>query len=211
MKRVASFLKATTLGGLFVVLPVVVVVALLGKAVIGVRTVVQSLMEKLAGEGSHAANFPLMFALLLVIAVSLVFGLAMMSRRGVMTGRWIERKLLVPVPGYMAVRAIVGGFAETKREGVVKSGLLTLSPGIECFVFVVEDHGDDRLTVYLPGSPNPASGNVQIVQRDLVRLLSVRISSITGALQQWGVGSARVLAKDSAAVAIAADVSAGNI
>ena len=56
MKRLALFLKATTLGGLFVLLPVVVVLALLAKAVMGVRGAAQSLMEKLAGEGSHAVG-----------------------------------------------------------------------------------------------------------------------------------------------------------
>jgi hypothetical protein len=69
MRRLALFLKATTLGGLFVVLPVVVVLALLTKAVMGVRGAAQSLMEKLAGEGSNAATFPIVFAVLILIGV----------------------------------------------------------------------------------------------------------------------------------------------
>jgi uncharacterized membrane protein len=82
---------------------------------------------------------------------------------------------------------------------VVKSGLLTVDPGIEAFVLVIEDHGDNHLTVFIPGSPNPASGNVQIVRKDLVRMLNVRMTNISSALQQWGMGSAKVLAKHSAA------------
>jgi hypothetical protein len=50
----------------------------------------------------------------------------------------------------------VGGLTDTSREDVVKSGLLTVDPGIEAFVFVIEDHGDDHLTVFIPGSPNPS-------------------------------------------------------
>ncbi|HTE94483.1 MAG TPA: hypothetical protein VK678_13355 [Bradyrhizobium sp.] len=211
MRRLAGFLKATTLGGLFVVLPVVVVVALLGKAVIAVRAGAQSLMETVGGEGSHVTQFPLIYALLLVIGISLAFGLAMTSRRGLATGHWLERRLLFRLPWYAAIRAIVGGLGDATREGAVKSGLLTVDPGIEAFVFVIEDHGNGLLTVYIPGSPNPASGNVQIVHKDLVRLLNVRMTAITSVLQQWGMGSAKVLAKDSAAMAIAADVSARDI
>jgi uncharacterized membrane protein len=87
-------------------------------------------------------------------------------------------------------------------EGVVKSGLLTVDPGIEAFVLVIEDHGGDHLTVFIPGSPNPVSGNVQIVRKDLVRMLNVRMTDIGSALQQWGVGSAKVLAKHSTATPV---------
>jgi uncharacterized membrane protein len=199
MKRLAAFFKATTLGGLFVVLPLIVVVGLLTKAVMTVHTAAQALMEKMAGKESEAAHFPIIFAVLIVVAVSFAFGLAMTSRRGLATGRWLEGTLLFRVPGYAAVRAIVGGLADASREGVVKSGLLTVDPGIEAFVLVIEDHGDDHLTVFLPGSPNPASGNVQIVRKDLVRMLNVRITDIGAALHQWGVGSSKVLAKHDAA------------
>jgi uncharacterized membrane protein len=198
MKRLAAFLKATTLGGLFVVLPLIVVFLLLTKAVMGVRSAVQTIVERLAGQESEAAQFPILFAVLILVAISFAFGLAMTSRRGQPVGGWIERRILLRVPGYVAVRAIVGGLAGASREGAVKSGLLTVDPGIECFVFVIEDHGDGHLTVFIPGSPNPGSGNVQIVRKDLVRMLNVRMTEIGGALQQWGVGSAKVLAKQSA-------------
>ena len=126
----------------------------------------------------------------------------MISRLGQATGRWVERTLLSRVPGYTAVRAIVGGLTDASREGVVKCGLLTVDPGIEAFVLVIEDHGGDHLTVFIPGSPNPGSGNVQIVRKDLVRMLNVRMTDIGSALQQWGVGSAKVLAKHSAATPV---------
>ena len=195
MKRLASFLHATTLGGLFVVLPVVVVFALLTKAVMGVHGVAQSIMAKLVGEGSEAAHFPILFALLIVIAVSFAFGLAMTSRRGGATGRWVEERLLFRMPGYAAVRAIIGGLGHADRDDVVKPGLMTVDPGVEAFVLVIEDHGDEHPTVFVPGSPSPASGNVQIVQKHLVRMLNVRMSDFGSALQQLGMGSAKVLAK----------------
>jgi len=199
MKRLAAFLKATTLGGLFVVLPLIIVFGLLAKAVMGVHAVAQSLMAKLAGEGSQAAHFPIIFAILIVVGISFAFGLALTSRRGQATGYWFEGKLLYRIPGYAALRAILGGLADANKEGVVKSGLLTLDPGIECFVLVIEDHGGDYLTVYIPGSPNPGSGNVQVVRRHLVRMLNVRMTDITAVQQQFGMGSAKVLAKHNAA------------
>jgi uncharacterized membrane protein len=199
MKRLAAFLKATTRGGLFVVLPLIIVLAVLTKAVMTVHAVAQSIVGKLAGEDSEAAHFPIIFSVLILVGISFVCGLAVTSRRGLAACRWIEERVLFRVPGYAAVRAIVGGFAGMKGEGVVKSGLLTIDEGMEAFVLVVEDHGDGRLTVFVPCSPNPAGGNVQVVRKDLVRMLNVPMKDIGSVLQQCGVGSAKVLAKDNAA------------
>lgn len=199
MKRLSTFLKTTTLGGLFVFLPVMLAFVLVAKAVMGVRAGAGALMEKIAGQGSGAAQFPIIFAILILAGLSFAFGLAMTSRRGRATGQWLERRVLFRVPGYAAARAIVGGLGDANKEGAVKSGLLTVDPGIECFVLVIEDHGEDYFTVFIPGSPNPASGNVQIVRKDLVRLLNVRMTNVTTVLQQWGVGSAKLLAKHNAA------------
>jgi uncharacterized membrane protein len=199
MKRLATFLRTTTLGGLFVVLPLIVVLGLLTKLVMGVHAAAQSVMTNLAGKESEAAHFPILFAILIVVGISFMFGLALTSRRGQATGNWFEGKLLYRIPGYAALRAIVGGLADASKEGVVKSGLLTVDPGIECFVLVIEDHGGDHLTVYVPGSPNPGSGNVQVVRRHLVRMLNVRMTDITAVLHQFGMGSAKVLKKHNAA------------
>lgn len=195
MKRIAAFLKATTLGGLFVLLPVIVVFILIGKAVVTTHSAALAIMDSLAGHDSVAAEFPMIYSLLIVVGLSFLFGLMMISRQGRAVGTWIERTLLYRAPGYTAVRAIVGGLTIAERDGVVKPGLMKTGDGTEAFVFITEDHGNGKLTVFLPGTPNPGAGSVLIVMRDHVRTLHVRITSITQALQQWGVGSAQVLAR----------------
>jgi uncharacterized membrane protein len=65
-------------------------------------------------------------------------------------------------------------------------------------VLVTEDHGDGRLTIFIPGAPNASSGSVRIVRQNLVRILNVRVTEISLALQQWGIGAQKTLAKDEA-------------
>ena len=180
-------------------LPFAVVSGVLVKIVIGARETAQDILENLTGKDSEAVHFPMIFAVLLVVAVSFALGLGMISRRGQAVGSWFERTLLFRVPGYAAVRAIVGGLSSANREAGVKPGLMTIDDGIECFVLVTEDHQNGKLTVFVPGSPNPASGNVQIVRKDLVRLLNLRITDIGSVLQLWGVGSMKIIAKHEAA------------
>lgn len=193
MKRIAAFLKATTLGGLFVLLPVVAVFILLTKAVVTAHSVALTLMETFAGQESVVAEFPMIYAVLIVVVISFIFGLVMISHLGRSVGTWIERTLLFRIPGYAAARAIIGGLANAER--VVKSGLLKVGEGVECFVFITEDHGNGKLTIFIPETPNPGTGTVQIVSKELVRPLNVRITNIAHALQQWGVGSAKLLVR----------------
>jgi uncharacterized membrane protein len=195
MKRIAAFLKATTLGGLFLLLPVVILIILVGKVVVTTHSAAQSVMDRLAGHDSVAAEFPMIYAVLIVVGLSFMLGLMMISRQGRDVGTWIERTLLYRVPGYAAARAIVGGMASVERDGVVKAGLLKTGEGVESFVFITEDHGNGKLTIFVPETPNPGSGTVHIVPKDAVRPLQMRITSIATVLQQWGVGSARLLAQ----------------
>lgn len=199
MKRLAAFLKATTLGGLFVLLPVAVVLGIVVRTVIGVREAAQSIMEKLVGRDSEVAQFPMIFAVLIVIAISFLLGLAMISRRGKSVGSWVERTLLYRVPGYAAARAITRGFANVEQDGAVKPGILLLQDGGECFIFIIEELTEDRLVVFIPGSPSAVGGNVQMVPKTQVRRLNVRLTEVATVLQQWGVGSAKLLAKAAAA------------
>jgi uncharacterized membrane protein len=197
VKRIANFRKTTTLGGLFVVLPVVVVCAGLARTVLVARNAAQSILEKLTGRDSAAVHFPVLAAVLLVVALSFAIGLAVTAGKGRKAGR-IARALFSKLPGYAAVQAFMASLAGDGDRDAPRPALLSFSEGTECFVLVTEDHGNGRLTVFLPNSPNPASESVRIVRKDLVRLLNVRITDVAGALQQWGGGAANVLAKDAA-------------
>jgi uncharacterized membrane protein len=96
----------------------------------------------------------------------------------------------------------MASLAEEEGGDPARTALLSLSEGTEGFVLVTEDHGDGRLTIFVPNSPNPAIGTVRIVRKDLVHLLNVRITDIASVLQQWGAGAAQLLARDAAAPAL---------
>lgn len=202
MKRLAAFLKATTLGGLFVLLPAVVILVITAKTVLGVRAVAQSLIEMLPGQGP-AVHFPVLWAVLIVVALSFFFGLTMITRRGLAAGTWFERALLFRMPGYMAARSLVRGLIHEDREGAVRPVLLTLGDGRESFALITDDHGNGLLSVFVPGSPNASTGSVQIVRSDLARPLDVRIADIAAVLHQRGVGAARMLSKAQGAAVVA--------
>jgi uncharacterized membrane protein len=195
MKKVITFIKATVFGGLFAVLPVFLLITILAKIVIGARSAAQSLIEKLAGDSAETVEFPLVYAVLLVVLISFLLGLAMMSRPGASCGSWMNRSILSRIPGYSTIRAVLGGFRTSEEEGTLKVGLLSMSEDTKCFVFITEDHGNGWLTVFAPETPNPGTGTVQIVAKVLVEPLNLRLGEISKSLHQWGIGSAKLLEK----------------
>lgn len=197
MKQLATFLKTTTLGGLLILLPVLVVVVVFAELALGIREHAQSFLGNVSGQKSEAVHFPILIAVLILLAISFTLGLLKSIQVGQQFGRWIERPLS-KLPGYPAVRALLGGLTEGGREGAVRPALLTLGDGAHCFAYITEDHGNGLLSVFVPDSPNPSSGNVQIVRADLLQPLNVHIADFSLALQQWGVGAANVLAKHQA-------------
>jgi len=196
MSRLAAFVKATTIGGLFVLLPVVLVVLLFSKAVGAARTAAADIIGLLTGQAPHTVRFPLLGGVLLVIAVSFILGVIMLSRRALQLQRRIEQAVLMRVPGYAAVKNILYGLARSEQEGMVRPALLSLSAEKQCFVFVMEEHGDGRLTIFIPSSPSAASGSVQIVPREQVKILKIGLGSVVSALNQWGVGTGKLLRRD---------------
>lgn len=197
MKSIGRFLKDTTLAGLLILLPVVVVIGVFTELAVWLREHAQSYLENLTGDKSEGVYFPMLIVVVILLGVSFLLGLMKHTQAGDRFGSWIERTL-ANLPGYAAVRALLGGLTEGEEDGTVKPVLLTLGEGARCFAYITENHGNGLLSVFIPDSPNPSSGSVQVVRADLIEPLNVHIADLSLALQQWGVGAAKVLAKHQA-------------
>lgn len=195
MKKLSAFIRATVVGGLFAVLPFFLLFSVLAKIVVEARAAAQSLVEKLGGEAAETVEFPLAYAILIVVVISFLLGLAMMSRAGASFASRLDQTIFSRIPGYATIRAILGGFANSEDEGKVKVGLLSMSEDTKCFVFITEDHGNGWLTVFVPETPNPGTGTVQFVERALVEPMNFGLGEVSRAMHRWGIGSAKLLEK----------------
>ncbi len=80
----------------------------------------------------------------------------------------------------------------------IKAALLVSADGEREFIYVIEDHGEDHLTVLLPWAPTAFAGIVKIVDRKRVELLDANIGDVSKVLSQWGVGAGGLLGKTAA-------------
>ena len=195
MKQFGEFLKTTALGGLFVVLPVLLLYMLLGEVVglvIGLATPIADLFPKGTFDNLTA---PLPIALILLVGVSFVFGLALRVEIGRRLGDWIERSVLGRLPMYGALKSLTKAFADAGEGTAFRPALLVSSDGVRDVIYVVEDHGDGQLTVLVPWAPTAFSGFVKIVEKDRVEMLDTNLGEASRVLSHWGVGVRDILGK----------------
>ena len=194
MKNLLEFLKTTAMGGLFVLLPILLLYLLLSEAldmVVAIATPIADLFPKATFE---KVEFPVIVGLILILGVSFLIGLGLRSKTGRGIGQWIERTVLGRVPAYEALKSLTTGFAEAGRAGAFKAAVLTSSDGDREVVYVIEDHGDEDLTVLVPWAPAAFAGSVKIVDRDRVKFLEANLGDVSRALGHWGVGVRELLA-----------------
>ena len=124
MKQITDFLKTTVIGGLFLLLPVLLLYMLLTEAlqlVVGLATPIADLFPKGVFDQAEA---PVLIALILIVAVSFLLGLALRSASLSRLGDWIEHTVLDRLPAYTVLKRLTKGFAK-EEAAAFKPGLLT--------------------------------------------------------------------------------------
>ncbi len=189
MRRLANFLRTTILGGVFVLLPIFLTVALLAKAVAAVTALLAPVMEALP------ADFHLrrLVALAIVLAVCFVAGAIFRTAPGRWAEEKVERYLLERIPGYTLVRGLAGRITGQEQGEVFAAALVELEDALVP-AFVVEEHPDGRFTVFVPSVPTPAAGTVYVMPPERVHLVDVPFAQAVAVVTKWGAGSRDLVA-----------------
>lgn len=186
------------MGGLFVLLPVLLLYLLLAEA-LGLIVALATPIADLFPKGTFdETKYPVVVGLILIIGISFVIGLALRSEIGRRIGRWIEGTMLNRVPAYKALKSLTTGFAEAGKDGAFKTAVLNSTSGEREIVFVIEDHENGYLTVLQPWAPTAFSGTVKVIHQDRLEILDANLGDVSRALSHWGVGVRDLLVKDNA-------------
>ncbi len=181
MKRQFGFLKTTALGGVLFLLPLIVIGALVGQAVPIVVAIAEFIGRIIPV--SSAWGVALIMALAIGVCVMLCFLAGFIARlsMGRRLSHWMERNVLLIFPRYAVVRDQMAG---SVGGGVIQS---TLKPVLVTFDdhqvvafesdrFITADHHPGRVVIYMPGAPDPWSGQIVFVEPHRVQPLDIEFS-----------------------------------
>ena len=148
MKQLLTFLKATLLGGVIFVLPAWLAVLLVAKAL----TKLQVLVKPVSTHLPESVGHPRLLAVILLLALCFVIGLIIQTAIGAQVKRMVEQRVLEKLPGYTTLRGFAAQLSEFEKTSNFQPALIeiedALVPG-----FFVEQHTNDRCTVFCPIGP----------------------------------------------------------
>lgn len=192
MKTLFKFLKTTFLGGFFFLLPLMVVVILVQEGIKRLAKLVKPLGDWLQLKTAIGIETPYLLALVLLLLVCFLAGLAAKTKIGASFRDGIDRWLSVHIPGYVATKKqtkkLVGESSTPFRTcGLVKFGESW------SFVFLMDQPKAGWRTVFVPVAPGANSGSVQIVPEQWVQPLDANFEAVSQCLGALGSGSKALL------------------
>lgn len=194
MMGAVRFITTTLLGGLFVVLPVVLLYLIALKALqlaVKLSTPIAAVVPVSLGP----VKSPLLIAVVLIVGASFLVGLAMYSAPARRFGRRVEMETLGRFPPYKFLKGLTGAMAGGSGGSGFRPALLDLPNGTKMFVLIIEEHGDHAATVFVPSAPTPTIGAVQIAERNRLQPLDAKGGDVLQMLSSWGIGSRSLLEK----------------
>jgi uncharacterized membrane protein len=195
MKNVVEFFKTSLIGGLFVLLPLLLLYLLLAEMlqlVVVLATPIADLFPKGTFDEVKA---PVVIGVILIVGVSFLFGLALRSMLLRRLGLWTERILLGRLPVYTAVKNLSRGLVGSKEDTAFRPAVLHSPDGEREIVYVIEEHGDGHLTLLVPWAPASFAGSVKIMANDRIEMLDATLDEVSRSLSFWGVGVRDLLGK----------------
>jgi uncharacterized membrane protein len=189
MHKILSFIKTTLLGGLLIVLPAWLTVLLLIKVLMKLEVFVKPVSSHLPRQAAH----PQIIAILLLLALCFAVGAMLRTAIGRQIEHALEDKLLSRLPGYTTLRSVAQQMTDIEEDRGFKPAMIeieeALAPG-----FIIEEHADGRLTVFVPSVPTPAAGTLYIIDATRVHPVHVSVAKMFKCIAQWGAGSGELLA-----------------
>jgi uncharacterized membrane protein len=129
-------------------------------------------------------------AAILLLLVGFLVGLLARARPVLRVRQAIEQLILRKVPGYTLFKTIAEGAAGGR--GDMKVALANIDDAW-LMSFIIEEHADGMLTVFVPSAPTPMAGTIYFLTEQQVKRLDVPVAAAVKCIMQLGVGSRELL------------------
>lgn len=187
-----SFVKATVIGGIFVLAPLVVFVTIIAQAVNLAFHLIHPWMVYLPFESVTGASLALFAGICVIIAICFVAGLLANTALATWLVKHIETLILSNLPGYTLIKSMGEGLVGKTHEGSRRAVLVHFEHTSQ-IGFQMDVLQDGRMVVFVPGVPSPWSGQLHIVQPDRCETLEISVREALECLQRMGLNSRAAL------------------
>ncbi len=188
-----NFIKTTAIGGLLFILPLVLVIVLVEKAIHLLRGPIEKLLPMFAGYDVAGVTLISCAALLGLVLACFVAGLLAKTRAASNGLRLLEDNLLSNLPGYQLFKDATARFAGLENEDGSKVGMIAEGDGWR--LCLVLEAADPWVTVFMPdgGPAGCTAGEVRLLPASEVVVTDLAWLPLMAALRRGGRGAAEML------------------
>lgn len=195
MERLKKFIKTTVLGGIGVILPVIIIAYVFYWVFSFLTDAVRPLAEQIFRETAVQGLAADVLTILIIIGACFVVGLLMKSAIGKVLHNIIEDEFLKKIPGYGVVTDTVKYFTDTKKTPFSQVALIRPFGNETMMTGFITDRHKGSYTVFVPTGPNPTSGNIMHLRRELVTKVNVPVEDAMQSILGAGAGSNKLIRK----------------
>jgi uncharacterized membrane protein len=192
MNSLAKTIKSTVWGGIFFLVPVVLFVWIISRALGVIRQVFRPVLimlpeTRLAG----VVGIRQLVAIVVLLVICLIAGLLARTRMANRFLNWLEDNILGLVPGYRVLKNMGEHISGLEAQDL-KVVLARVDDGWQ-LSFLIDKIAEDMYTVFVPGSPEPWSGSVYHMEGNKIIWTDITKKQALRCLRQMGFGSADML------------------
>ena len=192
MKKMAEFLRLTLIGGVIFLIPLVIIVAAVGKAFQIMQVVAAPLNRLIPIESVAGFAFIDVLAVIVMVLLCLIAGLAARSPWGRKMYAKLDELLLQMIPGYAWVKGVTGEISDDEAAATMKPVLARFDDLFQVG-FEVDRTDDGLVAVYLPGAPDPRSGSLSYMTADRIQRIDAGFADVSKSFKKLGRGSGAML------------------
>jgi len=196
MNRFKEFVKSTVLGGLLVILPLAIFFFALTWIFGLVQAVISPLTTIIMRKSPLQGIVVDILVVALLIIVCFTVGVIVRTKLGKWLHLLLESRIFLKVPGYSLIKETVSQFFGNKKSPFSSVALVQIF-GNETLVsgFITDEHKDGTRTVFVPTGPNPTSGNIYHLPKNLVHPVDVSVEDAMRSIISCGAGSSTLISK----------------
>jgi len=191
MKALLSLIGNTIKGGIFFLLPLILILVLLKKGVDLIMPLSHWLNEISPLELPFSAFF---LSIVLLAIICLLAGWLGRKNVGMKGIHWIEENFLVLFPGYKLMKSSYETMLGVTHDKEFQVVLVPIDGWM--IAFLVEELSETEVLVFVPSSPTPWEGNLVIFEKDKIKFTQMKSSDIITIMKRLGVGTRKIFAKN---------------
>ena len=192
MKSILKIIKATFLGGILFLVPLVVLLIVLEKGYGIVQKITLPLVSTFPKVSVLGLAIQELVGLLIIILICLVAGLLARTAAAEKLVHKLEEGILSFVPGYSFMKSMNENILGLESKDDLKVILVPTDAGLQ-FAFLIEQISDEKSTVFIPDAPNPWSGSVVFVDKKDITEIDITQKQALACIRKLGYGSEELL------------------